>query len=121
GCPSTYICGAAFLSFTFPSISTCTEGTLRITSTAVPPALTIFFSTLKTFLSISIFKVGALPTTVTPANVFTSVSSLILPRSLSNGREEVEKDGLPPAADGAPPEGIFGIANETLSCNDLKP
>ena len=48
-----------------PSISTCTEGTFFITSTAVPPALTMFLSTLNTFLSISSLISGLLAVTVT--------------------------------------------------------
>ena len=70
-------------SFTLPSISTCTEGIFFITSNAVPPAVTIFLSTLKTFLSISNLNLLLTEVTVTPANCCTSVVSFILPRSLS--------------------------------------
>ena len=83
GLPSTNICGVALRKLTLPSISTFTEGTFFITSTAVPPTLVRFFSTLKILRSMLIVSRGLLATTVTFCNCCASVSSLILPRSLS--------------------------------------
>ena len=61
GLPSTKICGALLRKVTLPSTSTLTVGTFLKTSVAVPPAETIFFSTLKTFLSMANFNVGVEP------------------------------------------------------------
>ena len=83
GLPSTNICGAALRRVTLPSISTLTLGTFFITSTAVPPVLVIFFSTLKILRSILIVSKALLEVTVTSCNCWASVSILILPRSLS--------------------------------------
>ncbi len=83
GRPSIKICGFAFRRVTFPSISTFTEGTFLITSTAVPPTLVRLLSTLNTFRSIFIWSMLLLAVITTSASCFSSGSSLILPKSLS--------------------------------------
>ena len=83
GRPSTKICGAAFLKFTLPSISTFIPGILFITSTAVPPTLVRFFSTLKIFLSILMVSKGFVLLMVTSCNCNASNCIFILPKSLS--------------------------------------
>ena len=64
-------------------MSTLTLGTFFITSTAVPPMLDKFFSTLNILRSIPIVSKGLSAVTVTPSSCCASVCILKLPRSLS--------------------------------------
>ena len=63
--PSSKIVGEPFRRLTLPAASTCSVGTWRRASWAVPPLLARLWSTLKTFLSISVLKTGLERTTVT--------------------------------------------------------
>src|SRR6185503_10286479 len=82
GRPSTKMVGEAPRRLTLPSMSTLTEGTLRMTSCAVPPALTMFLSTLNTFFSMSRRMAGVFAVTVTVLSSLVSVVILMIPRSL---------------------------------------
>ena len=98
GRPSTNIWGEAFLNVTFPSISTFKLGTFFITSTAVPPTLARFFSTLNILRSMLIVSSALSDVTVTPSSCRASACIFILPRSLSTALSMLLiSPGLPPA------------------------
>ena len=108
GRPSINKVGFALRTFTLPSMSTCTDGILRITSMAVPPVVTRFCATLKDFLSMSISTKDFVPVTTTFSNSFESNANLMLPKSFS-------KAAIIFAISGCWPGSILGISNTTAA------
>jgi hypothetical protein len=93
--PSTKICGHYCERVTLPSISTFTEGTFFITSTAVPPARYDVFIHVEYFTVDAHCSYGLDDVTVTLPNTLSSISNRKLPKSLSNAPAIVA--GLPPS------------------------